>query len=373
LCACTGRARLKKLAPLTVVTVVGTVRIERRHYVCRGCRMGHVPFDQWAGIGKHRASAGACRLACLAASVWSFDAASAGLHEMCGLELSDQTIRRVCASVGQRAKAWMEESSAAAEPLRKAKGHKELSSDGTMVNTRAGWREMRLTVLSKREAGSGVNPACFTGLEDRKLPPPTARLVTARIADCDRVGEGWRRDAARAGFNRGEAPTVIGDGAKWIWNQVERTMPGAERVVDIYHVSEHLHQCGSALHGPQTSEARRWARQRLVDLVRHGPSVLMWLIEREAERWPHAAGRAALVALTNYLRPNLAGLRYADRLRRGRTIGSGQVEGACKTIIGRRLKLNSARWNPHMAENQAALCGLRYAGLWDAFWGTAVA
>ena len=65
---------------------------------------------------------------------------------------------------------------------------------------------------------------------------------------------------------------------------------------------------------------------------------------------------------------NRGRLRYADRLERGLPIGSGQVEGACKTVVGRRLKLNSARWHPERAEHIAALTCLQYGNLWEAYW-----
>jgi hypothetical protein len=61
-------------------------------------------------------------------------------------------------------------------------------------------------------------------------------------------------------------------------------------------------------------------------------------------------------------------MNYADRLRRGLIIGSGQIEGACKTVIGRRLKLNSARWIPQRAQNLVALPSLHYSQLWTSYW-----
>jgi hypothetical protein len=33
---------------------------------------------------------------------------------------------------------------------------------------------------------------------------------------------------------------VIGDGAKWIWNQVKELFPTAVQILDYYHLSEHL-------------------------------------------------------------------------------------------------------------------------------------
>jgi hypothetical protein len=355
--------------------MVGAVRVERRHHVCAACGLGVIPFDEWAGLGKHRVSVGACRLACRVASAWSFDASSVSLRELCGIDLSDQTIRRIAVEHGERAEAWLESSSRAGEPLRAASGHEELSSDGVSVNTRAGWREMRVSVLCKRAAGVPSDPSKFSGLDDRTLPTPAARLVTARIDDAERVGDGWACAARRAGFASDADLSVIGDGAKWIWNQARRVFPRAEHVVDVYHVSEHLHAAGQTLHGESTPEDHKacaWADQRLIDLVRQGPSVLLWQVEREAERAAMPRGRAAMHALAEYLRPNLGALRYGDRLRRGLPIGSGQVEGACKTVA-RRLKLNAARWLRPNAEAVAALTCLHAADLWDTFWTPAAA
>ena len=70
----------------------------------------------------------------------------------------------------------------------------------------------------------------------------------------------------------------------------------------------------------------------------------------------------------NYLRPNVDGLWYRERLARGQPIGSGLIEGACKTIVGRRLKHTGARWLVLRVENVAALCCLLYSDEWEAFW-----
>jgi hypothetical protein len=46
----------------------------------------------------------------------------------------------------------------------------------------------------------------------------------------------------------------------------------------------------------------------------------------------------SLESLRDYLGKHSDHLHYAERLAEGRSIGSGQVEGACKHMIGRRLK-----------------------------------
>ncbi len=87
--------------------------------------------------------------------------------------------------------------------------------------------------------------------------------------------------------------------------------------------------------------------------------------ERRGQR--SRARRRALAALIRYLRPNVDGLWYRDRLAQGRRIGSGLIEGACKTIVGRRLKHGGARWPVPRVANVAALCCLLYSDEWEAF------
>jgi Uncharacterised protein family (UPF0236) len=355
------------------VTAAGRVQVKRRYHACRRCGATYFPFDDWAGLGKGRLSVGARRMACLAAMGWSFDQASKNLLELTGLDVSDQTIRRVAEAEGVRAHDWVESSQLAVNAVQAAPGNAEFLTDGTIVNTREGWQEVRLSVASKRAAGEPSDPAEFTGLAGRDLPKPAARVVLVSKLGCDGMGELWDRLSTRLGWGRGEGLSVISDGAKWIGSRAEDVWPKAERVIDVFHVSQHLHECAQVLHGEKTPEAREWAAQRLVELVRQGPAVLLWKLEQEVQAQKHRGKRQALESLLGYLRPNQHALRYTDRLRRGLPIGSGQIEGACKTVVGRRLKLNSARWSPQNVEAIGSLCGLQYSDLWDTYWSARAA
>jgi len=127
-------------------------------------------------------------------------------------------------------------------------------------------------------------------------------------------------------------------------------------VLDVYHVSEHLHACGRGLHGEQTPAVRAWADGKLPALLAMGPISFLAALAREKHAQRKVGPRRAIQALIDYLRPNVDGLWYARRLAWGLPIGSGLVEGACKNVLGRRLKCNSARWLPQRAEDVAALC-----------------
>jgi len=143
-------------------------------------------------------------------------------------------------------------------------------------------------------------------------------------------------------------------------------------VVDVYHVSQHLHACGKALFGERDPRANAWSQKQLQSLIElGGPS----FIERLDELIRESAGtdRAAMQQLRTYLWENRDRMWYRQRLAAGRPIGSGLIEGGCKNVLGARLKLNAARWRVQRAERMGSLRCLQYSDLWEDYWQTRAA
>src|SRR6185295_3078320 len=115
-----------------------------------------------------------------------------------------------------------------------AAGDLEFQTDGTMVNTWQGWREMRLGLFAKRPRGQ---PATADQWDTRRLPAPVARVLFGGIETAEHFGPRIRRWAARLGIRDPTTVTVLGDGAEWIWNQGRQQLPGARGLLDIYHGS----------------------------------------------------------------------------------------------------------------------------------------
>jgi len=314
------------------------------------------------------ASDHARRVVSVAGSTWPFDEASSKLLELCRMRISDDTIERICQEEGARAGRWMKQDPTPRQKFAEAAGEMEFSTDGVKVNTTDGWAEMRLNILCKRESASPATPAQW---DDRVLPEPTVRLAWNAVACSRLVGASWTRMFGHVGGTRDTKLSVIADGAKWIWDQAAERLPGAdtEWVVDIYHVSQHLHDCGKAMFG-EGDTAREWAERQRMELIEHGGPRFVESL-REAKRdEPSASSQQALQKLMNYLSDNRDSLWYRKRLADGRPIGSGLIEGACKTIVAQRLKRNNARWRPRRAENIATLRCLQYSDCWNAYWET---
>lgn len=350
------------------MTAAGDLRLQRVYFDCRRCAQGVYAADQRLGIESGH-TCRARRLICLAASSWSFAGASDHLREFCGLQVSAGTVRKVCHVEAGKVEAWQNNTPQAGEKFAKSPGEIEFVTDGTCVNTMQGWKEMRVGVFSKRKRGEAVTPDKW---DQRKLPAVTVRQAFAAVESADEFAARWPRVASRIGIRSRDRIDVVADGARWIWDRVSTYWPTAEGALDIYHALEHVAATAKALHGEGTAETKGWNDQARDALLVEGYAGIQRLIERTQPIAVRAGQRDSLAGLEAYLRPHQARrLNYAQRLAEGRVIGSGQVEGACKHWIGRRLKQTGARWQIHRANRMATLCSLKYTHQWDTYWSIA--
>lgn len=364
-CSCGAAAYFKGCTTKVLLTVVGEVELSRRYYSCRKCRENQTPLDAWAGGVAGMCTPATRRMLALAGMSFSFDTAAERLEELCLLKVSNDTIRRVSEEEGKAAQKFLTASDVPAKTFARGEGETEFYSDGVTVNTTEGWRDLRVNVFDKREAGAAATPQNWA---KRVLPPPTVRIAWASMAACEQQGIAWKNQGERLGVAVDGRLSVLADGAKWIWDQAGQCWKNAEWVVDVFHVSEHIHDCGKAIHGQGDTQARLWSEAQVQSLIENGP--VQYLKDLKAFTALHndSAKVKALESLLNYLTPHVDSMWYKQRLAEGRPIGSGLIEGANKTIVSNRLKLNSARWTPQHAEQISALRCLDYSGLWKDFW-----
>jgi hypothetical protein len=260
---------------------------------------------------------------------------------------------------------WLHGDGAAGAGFAAAEGDVEFQTDGTMVNTWEGWREMRLGLFAKRPRG---RPATAAQWDSRRLPAPAARVLFAGIETAGHFGPRVRRWAARLGIRDAAAVSVLADGAEWIWKQARAQLPGAAGLLDIYHAGEHLAACGQRLYGEGAAEARAWLGEARAALLAGGWPALAERTGAARRQARSAAKRRALDELEGYFWRQREHLGYAGRLARGQSIGSGLVEGACKQVVGRRMKQTGARWRVRRANRMATLCCTLHGDTWETYW-----
>ena len=353
-----------------IETAAGRINIERRYDACYPCKQQGYVADTLLGL-KDNYTVGIRRLAVRAGGTKSFEEAEDDLQEYCGLKLSHMTIRKLCDKESSKMEEWQQTSSEIQEDFIAAPGNVEVTMDATKVNTTEGWKDTKVLILSKRERGESALPEEFG---TRRLPRTSVRIACAAIEGKDdfqqRVND-WR---FRLHLGAKEDISTLGDGAEWIWNISKSVFGNVRECLDVYHGLEHLSDTGKVLYGEGTAMYVQWKEETTLEFFREGFSLMeerLDRLEREKrerrEEWKPKE-RESLRLLRGYLSGQSARLNYRERLAEGRAIGSGQVEGACKNRIGKRLKQTGARWLVPRLNRMTVICSVRYSSHWKKYW-----
>jgi hypothetical protein len=350
------------------MTAVGEVSFRRRYWKCTCGSEGSYAVDALLGVTGERSTITVQKYCCKLGAELSFAGTSEALHEMLGIELCPETVRKLVEGHGKRMARYQREDAASEKAFQEAAGKVEFTIDAAKVNTREeGWKDLKIGVFSKREDGE---PATLEQWKKQRLPSPTMVLAFAMIATSKEFRKEWRPRLRRLGVQSMASVHTLADGASWIWKAVQRVLTGCVQTLDIFHACAHLHKCAERIHGKETKETATVYKQGRALLIRLGwPGVCQWVNEllsvaneSERERRQKAADR-----LISYFAKHVNRLNYADRLNAGRAIGSGQVEGKAKTL-GLRLKRRGARWNKHNVAPMASLVCVRHSVQWGAYW-----
>ncbi|MCL2711098.1 MAG: hypothetical protein FWE95_09485, partial [Planctomycetaceae bacterium] len=113
---------------------------------------------------------------------------------------------------------------------------------------------------------------------------------------------------------------------------------------------------------------KKWYAEATLEFVESGFKMIEKRLDRLEQAERSDKEKEALRLLRGYLENNRERLCYRERLAEGRAIGSGQIEGACKHLIGKRLKQTWAEWKEDRLDQMAILCSLRYSSQWEKYW-----
>ncbi len=343
--------------------------MKRRYWQCRCGAAGAYAADDVLGL-EGRFSKTVQKHCCRLAADGSFAATSEHLREMLGVRLAPETARALVEGHGRAMAAFQPQDETTARAFRQAKGAVEFAVDAGKVNTReAGWKDLKIAVISKREAAAPRAPAQW---QDDRLPAATMVIAFAMIATAQVFRRCWRGTLRRLGVTAFAAVHALGDGAGWIWKAVNRALTGCTQTLDIYHAGERLSQCAQAIFGEGTVAATvAFERGRYLLLHDGWHGVCAWVAELLSPPETAAAEverrRPATDRLVRYFAKHVNRLDYRERLASGRAIGSGAVEGQAKTL-GLRLKSRGARWRMANVRPMASLICVRHSPQWDAYW-----
>jgi hypothetical protein len=217
----------------------------------------------------------------------------------------------------------------------------------------------------------------------------SAKLITpifyATMGDVERAGNLLYRAALRVGFGPKTKVHGLGDGAKWIEDQMTRIFGNQVKyLVDFYHTSEYLAKAAEHSWTGQKVEWRQ-EQQQLLKQSKH-QDVLDAIRKRlpidfETQQESKKSKRKSkerpseekveetpVEKCYRYIMNRQNNLDYKSAIENDLPIGSGEIESSHRYVVQKRLKIAGAWWKPETAEHMLCLRTLRANGDWERYW-----
>lgn len=365
---------VRALVPRTIETLVGEVCLERPYFYCIQCERGFYPLDEALELAERRKQWDIQEAGARLAAEVPFATAQELFTQLTGLALSAPTTHEVVGEVGQGL-GVLEVSPTCEEIAQRVAGVAQdkkqppilvLAIDGAHVPTRPaeakgpgkGKKHKRARWQGEWREAKGFR---FYLVDKERI---VQVLSWHQIQTDAQVGEALRQ-VTEAGLMPEEKVrlAVVGDGAKWIWNQVKELFPRAVQILDYYHLSERLHKVALAQFYDDPLQEREWVEATKARLFF---GYLDWvLLDLEGMQPRDQEAAEEIRKLLGYLKENQGRVKYGALRRKGYPIGSGGIESANKFISQVRLKRSGAWWYVERANVMLALRCAKYNGTFE--------
>ena len=211
---------------------------------------------------------------------------------------------------------------------------------------KTGWKEARLSVA--KEKGS------------------LTKIFLATMTSTERAGDLLGRCVKRLGWGDETKIHCLGDGARWIYDQVERVFgTQANYLIDFFHLSEYL--AGAAINCCNGT-SKEWLKEQQEKMKKNQYDEVVATLKEHVEPEGVKEENAPVRRCYRYMENRRGQFNYQEAILEELPIGSGEIESGNKSVVQKRLKIPGAWWKIETAEHMLALRCVRINGDWMKYW-----
>jgi Uncharacterised protein family (UPF0236) len=370
---CERLLRARSAVPRTAQTMIGDIEVHRPYFYCHHCHRGCYPLDEVLGLSAGRMQHDVQQAVVDLATEVPYETAATLFGHLSGITVSSERMHTLTNQTAE-----------GLSVLGVAPSRDEIEQRVAQV---AAGRFRRLVLVlgidgayvpSRPESARGRRPGQARQRARRAQwchEWREAKGFRFYLLDGERIvhilswhqvqTEGDLGEALQQVKEAGVLPEdtvrlcVIGDGAEWIWKQVQALFPHACQVLDYYHCAEYLHKVAKA-HYNDPLQAVEWVEAPLTRLYM---GKVGWVLGGLRRMQPTSEeARKAIDNCWVYLNDHRGRTHYRTFRRGGYPLGSGGMESANKFICHVRLKRSGAWWYEANSNQMLALRCAKYNG-----------
>ena len=215
-------------------------------------------------------------------------------------------------------------------------------SDDKRKDKSLSWKELKLCLAHSKESSAPVFGGTFSG-------------------GVDEAGKQLHHCAKLAGLGETTQLHAVGDGAKWIADQVDQQFgANGSYLIDFFHLCDYLSEAA-----PKDEDVEgAWYKEQKALLKAGQVDAVIEALKTRIE--PNEEG--PVYKCYRYMNNRKEQLFYKEAIEKKLPIGSGEIESAHRYVIQHRFKLAGAWWKSENIDYMLSLQLNRANGFWDSYW-----
>ena len=338
---------------------MGNIKLARAYFYSKNDKKGIYPVEQKHTILKDTCFPEVKEMICYTACLEPYAKSQEVLEKLSNIKISASEIQKITKEIGSQLVS--DEDYLIEVPVKYTSPKKKIdkmaiSMDGAMVNTIEGWKEVKSGVIYEFKESSDKIKSC-------------KKSYVSRIENCDDFRKRIKEEARRRNYIDVNELITIGDGAKWIWDLVEKEFPFSTQIVDWYHAKHHLFNIVKLIFGDKVNDEVKFLTEEMTSFLYNGNiQGIKEAVHKKIIEYNLIEDTARLTNIhteVNYFIKNEKRMKYSIFKSKGYPIGSGIIEATCKQLVQLRLKRNGMKWKKEGAHCILQLRCHHLGNRWD--------
>jgi hypothetical protein len=216
---------------------------------------------------------------------------------------------------------------------------------------------------------TGYKTRSVVVLDRKKGIIPQNKVVRATLKGKEEAFIKIAKEVSRRDPENKKVHIALMDGEKALASKTEEYLPGFTIILDLFHVMERLWSLSYFFHKEGSDEALEWVRKYLKMFLTGKVGYAIGGIRQSAKKQGITSTRIeAMDKHLRYFSTKKHYMKYAEYLEKGYPIGSGVIEGTCRSLVNDRMELSGMHWSEKGAEAMLELRSIKINGFWNEYW-----
>ena len=209
----------------------------------------------------------------------------------------------------------------------------------------------------------------LTVVDSKEGITPQNKVVRSTLQGKDRAFENMAIEVNLHDPENNKERIALMDGEKALANKTKEHLTGFKIILDLFHVMERLWALSYFFYKEGSNDALRWVRKYLKMFLTGKVGYAIGGIRQSAKK--NGLSQSRIDAMEKHLRyfeTRRQYMKYDEYLEKGYPIGSGVIEGTCRSLVNDRMELSGMHWSKDGAESMLELRSIKVNGLWNEYW-----